>query len=160
MFDAIRRFLSGDERQAVAFVESDVLGRLSFNDDVEAWESVAKIGGEDVEFHIAGDWSRGQVVIGPSRRLIGEAERLATHFEEFSGAVKAFIEAQIDQNPALNEWRDELGRLKIAQICFFWAERPSDGEIVFSSDTGGDAGRIWACAIKNGKPAPTLSFSS
>ncbi|MEG3792148.1 hypothetical protein V1318_18680 [Lysobacter sp. CCNWLW3] len=160
MFDGIKRFLFGDKREITEVVESHLLGKLSFNDDVEAWESVAKIGGEEIKFHIAGDWGKEQVVIGPSLRLIGEAEQLAARFEEFSVAVREFIEAQIDQNPALNEWRDELRRLKIAQICFFWAERPSDGEIVFSSDTGGDAGRIWACAIKNGKPAPTLSFSS
>lgn len=157
MFDGAKRFLFGDKRQIIEVVGSDLLGKLSFNDDAEAWESVAKIDGVRIKFHIAGDWGKEQVVIGPSPRLIGEAERLAAHFEEFSGAARAFIEAQIDQTPALNEWRDELQRLKIAQICFFWAERPNDGEIVFS---GGAAGRIWACAIKDGKPAPTLSFSS
>lgn len=160
MFDGIKRFLFGDKREIVDVVESDLLGKLSFDDDVEAWESVAKIGGEKIRFHIAGDWGREKTVIGPSPRLIREAEQLAAHFEEFSSEVRDFIEAQIDQTPALNEWRDELRRLKIAQVCFFWAERPSDGEIIFSSDSGGTATRIWACALKNGKPAPTLSFSS
>lgn len=157
MFDGIKRFFFGDKRQITEVVENGLLGKLKFDDDAEAWESVAKIDGEKIKFHIAGDWGKEQVVIGPSPRLIGEAEQLAEHFEEFSGAVREFIEAQIDQTPSLDEWRDELRRLKIAQICFFWAERPNDGEIVFS---GGAAGRIWACAIKNGKPAPTLSFSS
>lgn len=162
MFDAIRRFFLGDKRELTRVVESSLLGRLSFNDGLETWESVANIQGQKIKFLIAGDWGKEKSIVAPSEQLISEVENVVLHFDEFSRAVGDFINDQIGLVPSLGEWVDELKRLKISRIGFFWAERPKDGELIFSygDPSTSDRPRIWACAIKDGKPAPALSFSS
>lgn len=162
MFDSIKKFFLGDKREVRRVVENNIIGRLSFDDDIEAWESVVNIQGMKIKFHISGDWSKERDIIAPSSSLIEEAEKIVRHFNDFSESVAGFVEEQIRSVPDLREWSDEIRSLKISQVHFYWADRPKDGEIIFSSEALEKASntRIWACAIKDGMPAPMLSFSS
>jgi hypothetical protein len=159
MFNKLRKFIFGDNRELRRVVDTDFIGQLKFSDDVEAWESVVKIGDKKIKFTIAGDWGDEKTIIEPALPLIEEAQSIASGFDSFSNEVNIFLIQEAEKNSGLSVWKSEIATLEIAEICYLWADRPKDGEIIFSANGSAD-GRIWGCAITNGSPAPTLSFSS
>ena len=158
MFGKLKKFIFGDNREINRTFESDVIGRLVFSDDQEFWisEKLDKCNG--VKFIVSGDWSAEKVIIEPSRELINTAESIARNYPSFERSVELFLASEITREPSLLSFRQEIETLKVSSICLFWPERPRDGEILFSSNIDSNR-RLWACALADGAPTSSLSFS-
>jgi hypothetical protein len=137
-------------------VENEVLGRLEYSADEEAWGTVPARG---LPFRIwisaADELLEGEV--RPAPASVAQAEALGRNPAAFLGRVAAFILRQAETDKRLSAYRDELSALEVSDVSLQWASRPGDGLIQFR---GPHADRSWRCALINNEPSSPLGFDT
>jgi hypothetical protein len=112
-------------------VEHPVLGVLEYDEPVAAWRCVVPSDPLKLGFLIAG---RDR----PDDRLLAHAVSIIESAAGFLAAVREFLASEAVRQP---KWANEIGSLKVQEICLFWPRRPDDGMVYFATPT--DVGRLW-----------------
>jgi len=122
------------------------LGLLEFDPEEEAWVVAATLGRCHVRFLVGGE-------LEPDPRLVDRAALVLADHESFQKDVCRFLELEAD---ARSQFSREIRHLEVADVCFFWPDRPNDAMLFF---TGSDDARVWHCDYLDGHPS-SLTFDS
>ncbi len=157
VLSALKRKLLGDKRPIERQIDSDVLGRLVYSDDDEAWLTGGESGELKFGFYIAGSEDFSAPTQRPDPYLVRQAEAVALVQDQFIAEVMAYLQTEAKVRRIHKGWEHEIAQLQIETLCLFWPKRPRDGQISFS---GGSDYRLWRCGYLDGKPGGGLGFDS
>jgi hypothetical protein len=125
------RFLTGSSGERKSLVEHPSLGTLTYDESSDAWRCVVRLGSSSLSFRMKGQNA-------PDDRLLAHAASIAEDAPAFLASVNTFLASEAIKLP---KWAEEIGSLKVKEICLFWPSRPNDGMLFFSTPT--DVGRYW-----------------
>jgi hypothetical protein len=122
------------------------LGLLEFDPEEEAWVARATLGGRRIRILVVGE-------LEPDPRLVDRAAHVFADYESFQKDITRFLELEAADRP---QFSDEIRHLEVADVCFYWPDRPKDAMLFFA---GSDDSRVWHCDHLDGCPS-LLTFDS
>ncbi len=137
----IKDFLRGvPEAEMTETIDHPVIGRLILNDDWTWWESKIIFQNHELNIAVGGDRK-------PDPVLIQNVSNMIQNLEQFNANLQSFLEQQANEKHFNKYYREEILKLKISDINYFWPKKPHEAMIGLGE---GNDDRLWRCAYSKG----------